>query len=132
MNAIAPYSQQEHPPSGHSPASAFAQGAGMLLLTEGLWGLASPVVFGALTTNRLHAATHIVLGLYGIAVGLGREPSGYLLLLGALLLGVGVVYFLPVAGPLLMALLNINTAGAVAHLVVGTLALVLRGFDRYR
>jgi hypothetical protein len=132
MNAIAPYSQQEHPPSSHSPASAYAQGVGTLLLAEGLWGLASPVVFGVVTTNLLHASIHIVMGLYGIAVGLGREPAGYLLFLGALLVGVGLLYFIPVAGPLLTTLLNINTAGAVAHLVLGTLALVLRGFDRHR
>ncbi|MDB5851279.1 MAG: hypothetical protein JWP29_5031 [Rhodoferax sp.] len=130
MNAIAPYTEQEHPPSRYSPASAFALVVGVLLLVEGLWGLASPVVFGVLTTNLPHAIIHTVLGLYGIAVGLGRDPAGYLLFLGALLLAVGLLYFVPMATAMLTTLLNVNTAVALVNIVAGSLALVLRGFDR--
>lgn len=130
MNAITPYSEQEHPPSRSSPASVFAVVIGMLLLVEGLWALASPVTFGVFTTNRPHAVIHIVLGLYGMAVGLGREPAGYLLLLGTLLLVAGILHFVPGASGMLTTLLNINTPVAVFNLIVGALALLLRGFGR--
>lgn len=86
MTALTPYAEQAHPPSRNSPASAFAVAIGIVLSVEGLWGLVSPVVFGVFTTNLPHAAIHIVVGLYGVAVGLGREAAGYLLFLGALLL----------------------------------------------
>lgn len=125
MSVTASYSDQEHPPSRHSIASAFALGVGVLLLIEGLWGLVSPVVFGVLTTNLAHAGIHIVLGLYGIAVGLGRRPAGYLLFLGALLLGVGVMHFVPGFDALLTALLNVSTPVAIVNIVLGTLALLL-------
>ena len=131
MNATVPYSEQEHPPARHSPASAYALGVGVLLLAQGLWGLGSPAVFGILTINLPHAVLTIVLGLYGIAVGLGREPAGYLLFLGALLLVMGALHFVPGAGDMLAVLLKVNTPVAVVHLILGTLALVLRGFDRH-
>jgi hypothetical protein len=36
------------------------------LLFEGIWGEFSDVVFGVLTTNRIHATIHILLGIVGI------------------------------------------------------------------
>ncbi len=128
MNAIAPYTQQEHPPSRHSQASAFALFIGVVLLIDGLWGMVSPTL-GVLTGNRPHAAIHIVLGLYGIAVGLGREPAGYLLFLGALLLGLGLLHFVPMANGVLTTLLNVNTPVAIAYIAAGCVALLLRGLD---
>jgi len=130
MNALSPYSAQEHPPARATPASLYAQSAGSFLLAEGLWGMASPVVFGVLQTNRLHAAIHIVVGLYGIAAGLGRETSGYLLCLGTLLLSVGMLYFIPWGNPLVASLLNVNAPVAALNIALGFGALMLRAFDR--
>lgn len=132
MNATTPYSEQDHPPSRHSPASAFALGIGMLLLATGLWALGSPTVFGVFTINLPQSLLHIVLGLYGIAVGLGREPAGYLLFLGAMLLGVGILHFVPVTTGVLATLLKVNLPVAVFDIVAGSLALLLRGLERRR
>ncbi|APW39114.1 hypothetical protein RD110_19430 [Rhodoferax koreense] len=132
MNATTSYVDQEHPPNRHSPASAFALGVGVLLLATGLWGLANPSVFGIFTINLPQSLVHIVMGLYGIAVGLGREPAGYLLLLGAMLLGVGLLHFVPMAAGVLSTLLKVNLPVAVFDIVVGALALLLRVFERQR
>ncbi len=56
----------------------FALLVGAFLLIEGVWGLTSPVVFGVLTTNTLHAIIHIVLGIVGIAAGWQRRARGFL------------------------------------------------------
>jgi hypothetical protein len=130
MNALSPYSAQEHPPSRPTPASLYAQGVGSFLLAQGLWGMVTPVVFGVLQTNRLHAAVHIVLGLYGISVGLGRVPAGYLLFLGTMLLSTGALFFVPLVHGMLVTLFNMNTPVAVLNLVLGAVALVARLFHR--
>ena len=48
----------------------FAVIIGVFLLIEGIWGEFSDVVFGVLTTNRIHATIHILLGIVGIYTGL--------------------------------------------------------------
>lgn len=42
----------------------------------------------------------------------------------------GVLHFVPVASGVLTTLLNVNTPVAVFNLIVGALALLLRGFGR--
>ena len=97
----------------------FARILGTFLLIEGVWGLFSPVVFGVLSTNMLHAVIHIVLGITGLA--LSRRPGvrGYLLGVGGLLAVVGVLYFVPGVNGLVIGLLNVNFAVACVNIVVG-------------
>lgn len=106
-------------------SSTFATLVGAFLLVEGIWGMFSPVVFGVLTTNVLHASIHIVLGLIGIWTGMKGGSRGFLTFLGVLLLAVGVLRFVPVAGELLASLLNVNTAVALFNIVVGIVSLVV-------
>lgn len=106
-------------------SSTFATLVGAFLLVEGIWGMFSPVVFGVLTTNVLHASIHIVLGLIGIWTGMKGGSRGFLTFLGVLLLAVGVLRFVPVAGDLLASLLNVNTAVALFNIVVGIVSLVV-------
>jgi len=97
----------------------FARILGTFLLIEGVWGLFSPVVFGVLTTNTLHAVIHIVLGITGIALAARTAARGYLLGVGGLLAVVGVLYFVPGVSGLVVGLLNVNFAVACFNIVVG-------------
>ena len=108
-----------------STASRFAIVIGVFLLVEGIWGMFSPVVFGVLTTNMLHAAIHIVLGLVGIWTGTKGGASPFLMFLGVLLVSVGILRFVPVAGDLLVSILNVNIAVACFNIVVGAVSLLM-------
>jgi hypothetical protein len=103
----------------------FALVVGAFLLVEGIWGLSSPVVFGVLTTNLLHAVIHIVLGVTGIWTGLRTGARRFCLFLGVLLVAVGALWFVPGIGSIITSLLNVNAAVAYLNLGVGALALVL-------
>ena len=104
-------------------SSRFATIIGAFLLIEGVWGLFSPVVFGVLTTNMLHASIHIVLGIIGIYTGMKGGARGFSLYLGILLVAVGVMRFLPVLGDITVSLLNVNQAVAIFNIVVGLIAI---------
>ena len=106
-------------------AAQFAMVAGIFLLIEGIWGHFSPVVFGIFTTNALHAAIHVVLGLIGIATAMKSGARTFCLFLGVLLVAVGALRFVPVAGDLILSLLNVNTAVAVFNIVVGAVAIMI-------
>ena len=103
----------------------FAILVGVFLLVEGIWGLSSPVVFGVLSTNTLHAIIHIVLGVIGIGTGLRGGARRYCMFLGILLLAVGGLWFVPGASKLVVSLFNVNFAVAVLNIVVGAVALAL-------
>lgn len=105
---------------------------GAFLLVEGIWGLFSPVVFGVLTTNLLHAVIHITLGIAGIWTGLKGGSRGYCMFVGALLLAVGILRFVPGVNDLIVAILNVNPAVAYVNIVVGivTLLVALAGRSR--
>ncbi|MEO6076963.1 MAG: DUF4383 domain-containing protein [Dokdonella sp.] len=103
----------------------FAILVGAFLLIEGLWGFFSPVVFGVLTTNMLHAVIHVVLGITGVWVGLRSGARNYCLFLGVLLVAVGALWFVPGVGSIITSLLNVNAAVAYLNLVVGFVALAL-------
>lgn len=109
----------------------FAMLLGIFLLIEGCWGLVSPVVFGVLTTNTLHAVIHIVLGLVGIWAGRSAAARGYLLGVGALLVVVGIVRFIPGVSDLVVSLLNVNFAVAYFNIAVGLVSLLI-GFSAPR
>lgn len=98
---------------------------GAFLLVEGIWGMTSDVVFGVLTTNRLHALIHILLGLIGLATGWMARGRGFCIFLGILLLAVGLLRFVPGAGDLMISILNVNPAVAFLNIVVGAVALLV-------
>ena len=103
----------------------FAVLVGAFLLVEGIWGLSSPVVFGVLTTNTLHAVIHIVLGAVGLWAGLKSGARQFCLFLGVLLVAVGALWFVPGVSALIRSLLNVNAAVAYLNLAVGAIAIVL-------
>jgi uncharacterized membrane protein HdeD (DUF308 family) len=109
----------------------FATLLGLFLIVEGVWGLFSPVVFGVLSTNWLHAVIHIVLGILGILAGRGRATRGYLIGVGALLLVVGVLWFVPGISTLVVSLLNVNFYVACFNIAVGLISLLI-GFSAPR
>jgi len=112
-------------------SSMFAVVVGAFLLIEGIWGLFSPIVFGVLTTNKLHAIIHIGLGATGIWTGMKGGSRPFCIFLGALLLAVGVLRFIPGVGELIVSILNVNHAVAYLNIAVGIVALLV-GFGSGR
>jgi hypothetical protein len=109
----------------------FAMLLGVFLIIEGCWGLFSPIVFGVLSTNTLHAVIHIALGIVGILTGRSGASRNYLLGVGALLLVVGILRFVPGASDLVVSLLNVNFAVAYFNIAVGLISLLI-GFTAPR
>ena len=107
-------------------SSGFAVVLGLLLLIEGVWGLFSPVVFGLLTTNVLHACIHLVLGGLALWAGSTRHARGYLGFLGVLLIAVSALWFIPATRGFIVDTLSVNRAVAIVNLVIGILCLLLR------
>ncbi len=108
-----------------SLARGFSAVIGLLLAIEGCWGLASPVVFGLLTTNTLHASLHVMLGLVGLWAGFRSHARGFLCFLGSLLILVSVLWFAPPTQGLVAGLLNVNLSVAYVNLVLGALSLIV-------
>ena len=111
-------------------ARRFSLLVGCYLLITGVWGLFSPVVWGALSTNTLHAVIEIVVGATGIYVArLSRHghPRMYCTFVGLLLLTVAALYLIPATHRLVSDLLAVNMAVAVANVLVGLMALGVRG-----
>lgn len=106
-------------------ARRFATLLGAFLLIEGVWGMFSPVVFGILTTNVIHATIHIALGVAGIWMGRSEMARGYLLSVGGLLLVVGILRFVPTVGGLIVSILNVNVAVAWVNIIVGAIAIAV-------
>jgi uncharacterized membrane protein len=103
----------------------FAVALGAFLFIEGVWGLFTPVVFGALTTNITHAAIHVVLGGTGIGLGLRGPARGYCLFMGLLLPAVGLLRFIPATAPYVIEILNVNVAAARLNIILGGVALLV-------
>lgn len=53
--------------------SVFAIIVGAFLLIEGVCAESGETVFGALSTNRIHATIHILLGIAGIYTGFQQQ-----------------------------------------------------------
>jgi len=104
-------------------ARRFATMLGAFLLIEGVWGMFSPVVFGVLTTNVVHATIHIALGIAGIWMGRSEMARGYLLSVGILLLVVGILRFIPAMSGIVVSILNVNVAVAWLNIIVGAISL---------
>ena len=115
---------RKQPKKPLSAVNVFVVALGLFLVIEGLWGLFSPVVFGVLTTNGLHAIIHLILGVTGIYTGLRNHARNYGIYVGMLLLVVGVLYFLTGPDQVIIDLLNVNKAVAVLNIVVGIAAIL--------
>lgn len=104
----------------------FALVIGVLLLVEGVWGMFSPVVFGVLDTNPLHALMGIGLGLAGLRVAGGRGSARrYCYWLGGVLLTIGGLRLLPDFASLMFVVFEINHVEAVFSVAVGAASLLL-------
>ncbi|HEX5972080.1 MAG TPA: hypothetical protein VFY85_09150 [Gemmatimonadaceae bacterium] len=101
----------------------------LFLLVAGIWGFFSPVVFMFFTTNFVHACIEVLLGLIGLAAA-RRHARGYLLWVGALLLLVGIVYFVPVASLYVTGLLAVNTYLAAFNIIVGGICMIVALSER--
>jgi uncharacterized membrane protein len=115
---------------GRLPSSPFAALLGIFFLIEGVWGFFSPVVFGILSTNMLHATIHVLLGVVGLWVARNGRSHGYAIGVGLLLLVVGILWFVPGANELVVKLFNVNRAVAILNVVVGALGLIVASVDR--
>lgn len=104
--------------------NVFAIALGIFLTIEGALGLFNPMVFGLFSTNPLHAIIHLLLGVSGIYAGLRNHARNFSLFTGILLLVVGLLFFLPAVGALLVKILNLNKAVALFNIVVGIVAIL--------
>ena len=85
----------------------------------------SDMVFGGLTTNRIHTAIHILLGIIGIYTGLNGRVRVFLTFFGIFLSAVGVLWFVPAVGDLIVAILNVNRTDAVFNIIVEIVPLII-------
>ena len=108
-----------------SCVNIFAILLGNFLVIEGMWGMFSPIVFGILTTNLLHAAIHLLLGVTGIYLGTRNQARKFSLYEGVLLLVIGIFYFVPGTDDLIITLFNVNNAVAYLNIIVGILGILL-------
>lgn len=97
--------------------------AGMFYLIDGIWGFFSPITFGVLATNMLHTVIHVGMGLTGIYAARNHGARLWSLVVGAIVLPVGLLYFVPAVNPLLVQLFNLNQAVSILNIVLGVLAL---------
>lgn len=107
-----------------SAVNIFAVSLGIFLVVIGFAGLFDPLVFGIFSSNFLHAFIHLVLGVTGIYTGLRNHARKFSLYVGILLLVVGVAYFIPNLGELVVKAFNVNHAVAVLNIVLGIAAIL--------
>lgn len=105
-----------------TPTNRLATLLGSWMLLEGVWGLFNPLVLGFITTNRLRAGIHLLLGLIGLWTAFTHGARKFLWAFGLIVLAVGVLYFIPV-GRHVTDLLAVNLAAAIIDLVIGLSAL---------
>lgn len=104
--------------------NVFAIVLGIFLVTEGFWGMFNPLVFGLFTTNLLHAAIHLLLGVTGIYLGTRNQARKFTLFTGILLLTVGMLYFIPGVSEMVIRLLNVNDAVTYLNIIIGIIAIL--------
>lgn len=109
----------------NSLVSGFAMIVGAFLVIEGIWELFSPVVFGVLTSNALHGAVHILLGIVGILTARRGGARGFCIFLGVLLLAVDLLWFAPATNGLIVRLFNVNQPVAIVNLIVALASLAV-------
>ena len=89
------------------------------LLAEGVWGMFSNVVFGLLSTNRLHAFVHLALGVIGLLIYWQRRARVYAYVVGSLLIIVGVLFLVPATSPYVVSAFAVNAPVAVLNILLG-------------
>ena len=94
-------------------AAPFAMIAGIFYLSDGIWGLFSPITFGVLSTNLLHTIIHIAMGVLGIYAARTHFARMWCIGVGLIVLPVGVLYFVPGISQLLVSLFNVNQAVSI-------------------
>lgn len=87
--------------------------------------MARDLVFGVFTTNTLHAVVHLVVGMIGLFLGAPRNPRAFNSSVGALLLIVGILFFIPGIGGWLISLFNMNKNVAYFNILLGVLSLLM-------
>ncbi|MEO7996233.1 MAG: DUF4383 domain-containing protein, partial [Gemmatimonadaceae bacterium] len=92
---------------------------------DGIWGFFSPITFGVLSTNTLHTVIHLLMGIAGIYTARTSGARLWSMAIGLVVLSVGVLYFVPGIGPLLISLFNLNQSVAILNIVVGVIALLV-------
>ncbi|RTY89124.1 hypothetical protein [Flavobacterium sp. GT3R68] len=97
---------------------------GAFLLLAGIWGIYSDVIFNVLTTSFTFAIIQIMFGVMGIVLGLKKHAKGYCILLGLLLIGVGILRFVPAVHYVIDAF-NINEPAAYLNMALGIMALIV-------
>lgn len=85
----------------------------------------SPVVFGVLSTNKLHATIHILLGILGIYTAMRTGARTWCYGVGALIVVVGILWFVPGISEIIVSLRNVNKAVAIFNIVAGVIAIVV-------
>ncbi|MDQ6809726.1 MAG: DUF4383 domain-containing protein [Verrucomicrobiota bacterium] len=103
----------------------FAIIVGALLVIEGICEQFTPVLFGVLTSNHLHGAVHILLGIVGTFTGLRGGARSFCIFLGTLLLVVDLLWFLPTTNELIVRLFNVNQPVAMMNLIVALVSLAV-------
>ena len=98
---------------------------GVFLLIEGVWVEFSDVVFGVLTTNRIRATIHILLGLVGVLTALKGGARSFLIFGGLIIALVGALWLLPPTNPLMVNILAVNQPVAILNIIVGSVALLV-------
>ena len=98
---------------------------GAFLLIEGIWGEFSDVVFGVLTTNRVRASIHIVLGLIGVFAALKGGARMFLKFGGLISALVGLLWYLPPTNSLMVNILAVNQPVATLNIIVGGIAMLV-------
>jgi hypothetical protein len=104
-------------------AGKFALALSTFLIVMGVWELFSPVVMGAFSSNVAHGVIHIALGGFGLFAAMRGHASTFLTLAGALLLIVGVLWFIPATRHWPSDTLNVNRAVAVFNVIAGGVSL---------
>jgi uncharacterized membrane protein len=110
-----------------SPGETFTRIVAIFLLIEGIWGFFSPIVFGVLSTNYLHATIHVLLGLVGLWAASRGFARGFLQGLGCLLMVVGLLWFIPGTRNLVEELFSVNQSVAALNVVLGAISLLVAG-----
>jgi hypothetical protein len=95
------------------------------LIAFGIWELFSPVVFGVFSTTPVHGGIHIVLGIAGLAAASKGHAAGFLTFLGAVLLLVGVLWFIPATRSYPSDLIAVNRPVAIFNVILGAVSLMM-------
>jgi len=107
------------------PGRRFTLLIGILLLAEGVWGLFSNNIFGAISINTRLSIIHIVVGIAGLYYGSTGNTRKYNILLGASLLLLAILHFIPLTAGIIKGLFDLNDLLAYLYIFIGISALYI-------